>query len=130
MKVGRSCRETPFTNKRITKRLPIFGLAFTFVSKRGQVQVFYMKINFISMPMSVHLRVNKTNFNMKRFAQGLAMKQIRTFEPKVAYHLRLLLLLVLLFLDVRRLLLILLQLFRMRIMTLPRRQRKGRSFLL
>ena len=34
-----------------------------------------MKISFIHMQSVVHLHVNKTNFHMKGFALGLALKQ-------------------------------------------------------
>ena len=34
-----------------------------------------MEISFIHMQMSVHLHVNKTNFHVKGFVLGLALKQ-------------------------------------------------------
>ena len=36
-----------------------------------------MEISFIHMQILVHLHVNKTNFHMKGFALGLALKQRR-----------------------------------------------------
>ena len=36
-----------------------------------------MEISFIPMQILVHLHVNKTNFHMKGFALGLALKQRR-----------------------------------------------------
>ena len=36
-----------------------------------------MEISFIHMPILVHLQVNKTNFHMKGFTLGLALKQRR-----------------------------------------------------
>ena len=35
-----------------------------------------MEISFIHMQILVHLHVNKTNFHMKGFTLGLALKQI------------------------------------------------------
>ena len=46
-----------------------------------------MEISFIHMQILVHLHVNKTNFHMKVFALGLALKQRRkvTQESPIAY---------------------------------------------
>ena len=41
-----------------------------------------MKISFIHMEILVHLHVNKTNFHMKGFALGLALKQRRKATRK------------------------------------------------
>ena len=43
---------------------------------------FHMKISFIHAQILVHLRVNKTNFHMKGFALGLALKQRRKATRK------------------------------------------------
>ena len=43
-----------------------------------------MKISFIPMQILVHLHVNKTNFYMKGFALGLALKQRRKATRKWA----------------------------------------------
>ena len=43
---------------------------------------FHMEISFVHTQMLVHLRVNKTNFNMKGFALGLALKQRRKATRK------------------------------------------------
>ena len=40
------------------------------------------KISFIHMQILVHLHVNKTNFHMKGFAPGLALKQRRKATQK------------------------------------------------
>ena len=41
-----------------------------------------MKISFIHAQILVHLHVNKTNFHMKGFALGLALKQRRKTTRK------------------------------------------------
>ena len=41
-----------------------------------------MEISFIHTQMLVHLHVNKTNFHMKGFALGLALKQRRKATRK------------------------------------------------
>ena len=52
----------------------ISKLPFASVSKRVLVQ---SQISFIGTQILVHLHVNKTNFHMKGFALGLALKQTR-----------------------------------------------------
>ena len=42
-----------------------------------------MEISFIYKELLVHLRVNKTDFHMKGFALGLALKQRRKVTRKV-----------------------------------------------
>ena len=41
-----------------------------------------MEISFIHTQILVHLRVNKTNFHMKGFTLGLALKQRRKATQK------------------------------------------------
>ena len=41
-----------------------------------------MEISFVHTQILVHLRVNKTNFHMKDFALGLALKQRRKATRK------------------------------------------------
>ena len=55
-------------------------LAFASVSRR--VEAFQMEISFIYTQILVHLHVNKTNFHMKGFALGLALKQRRKATRK------------------------------------------------
>ena len=45
-----------------------FGLCF-------KCEAFHMEISFIHTQILVHLHVNKTNFHMKGFTLGLALKQ-------------------------------------------------------
>ena len=42
---------------------------------KSQCEAFHMEISFIYMQMNQNLCVNKTNFHMKDFALGLALKQ-------------------------------------------------------
>ena len=45
-----------------------------------------MEISFIHMQILVHLHVNKTNFHMKGFALGLALKQLEAKgNSEIAY---------------------------------------------
>ena len=46
-----------------------------------------MEISFIHMQMLVCLHVNKTNFHMKGFAPGLALKLRRKATRKLPIHL-------------------------------------------
>ena len=48
----------------------------------SKCEAFYMKISFIHMQILVHLHVNKTNFRVKGFALGLALKQRRNATRK------------------------------------------------
>ena len=48
----------------------------------SQCKAFHMEISFIHMQILVHLHVNKTNFHMKGFALGLALKQRRKATRK------------------------------------------------
>ena len=43
----------------------------------SKCEAFHMKISFIHKQILVHLHVNKTNFRMKGFALGLALKQAK-----------------------------------------------------
>ena len=62
-------------------------MPFASVSKRVLVQLaFHMEMSFIHMQMLVHLHVNKTNFHMKGFALGLALKQRRKATRKSLIH--------------------------------------------
>ena len=45
--------------------------------KEIKCEAFHMEISFIYMQMNQNLRVNKTNFHLKGFALGLALKQRR-----------------------------------------------------
>ena len=56
-------------------------------------KAFHMEVSFIHTPILVHLHVNKTNFHMKGFAPGLALKQRRKVTRKSPIKLALLLLL-------------------------------------
>ena len=44
-----------------------------------------MEISFIHMQILVHLHVNKTDFHMKGFALGLALKQEAKGNSEIAY---------------------------------------------
>ena len=48
----------------------------------------HVKIYFIEMQILVHLHVNKTNFHMKGFELGLALKQRRKATRKWAIRAR------------------------------------------
>ena len=48
----------------------------------SKCEAFHMKISFIHTQILVHLHVDKTNFNIKGFALGLALKQRRNATPK------------------------------------------------
>ena len=56
-------------------------LSYLFQSE-AQCEAFHMEISFIHMQILVHLHVNKTNFHMKGFALGLALKQRRKTTRK------------------------------------------------
>ena len=51
-------------------------------------EAFHMEISFIHTQISVHLHVNQTNFHMKGFALGLALKQRRkaTWKLPIQIH--------------------------------------------
>ena len=51
-------------------------LSSLFQSK-SKCEAFHVEISFIHMQCLVHFHVNKTNFHMKGFALGLALKQSR-----------------------------------------------------
>ena len=48
----------------------------------SKCKAFHMEISFIHTQILVHLHVNKTNFYMKGFALGLALKQGRKASRK------------------------------------------------
>ena len=54
---------------------PLLFSHFASVSKRVKCEAFHKDISFIHAQILVHLHVNKTNFHMKGFALGLALKQ-------------------------------------------------------
>ena len=49
----------------------------------SKCKAFHMEISFIHMQILVHLHVNKTNFYMKGFALGLALRQRRNATRKL-----------------------------------------------
>ena len=59
----------------ITRLIGDFRVAFRLCFKVSPCEAFHMEISFIHMKMNQHLHVNKTNFHMKGFALGLALKQ-------------------------------------------------------
>ena len=48
----------------------------------SQSEAFHVEISFIHTQILVHLHVNKTNFHMKGFTLGLALKQRRKATRK------------------------------------------------
>ena len=53
-----------------------FRVAFRLVfQSESECEAFHTEISFIHTQILVHLHVNKTNFHMKGFALGLALKQ-------------------------------------------------------
>ena len=48
----------------------------------SKCEAFHMEISFIHTQILVHLHVNKTNFHMKGFALGVALKQRRKATRK------------------------------------------------
>ena len=63
----------------MVKTIGDLGVAFRLCFKASAIARRFspMETSFINMPMLVHLHVNQTNFQMKDFALGLALKQRR-----------------------------------------------------
>ena len=68
--VGVSTKTMDCINWKLTSELP-----FVAVSKWGLVRSLSYGISFIHTQISVHLHVNKTNFRMKGFTPGLALRR-------------------------------------------------------
>ena len=68
--VGVSTKTMDCINWKLTSELP-----FVAVSKWGLVRSLSYGISFIHTQISVHLHVNKTNFLMKDFTPGLALRR-------------------------------------------------------
>ena len=51
-----------------------FQVAFRLFQGKPLCKAIYLKISFIYIKILVHLHVSKTNFHMKGFALGLALK--------------------------------------------------------
>ena len=68
-------------------RLGDFRVAFRLCFKASPRAKPFMETSFIHTQIWVHLHVNKTNFHMKGFAPGLALKQRRKATRKSAINL-------------------------------------------